>query len=352
MHRVLSIFFVVVCTALAWWALELQGKLVFKEKELLTLRKERDAAQAAEKLARAEIAPLQENIERLRKERDEARGTSKDLIAAPADSPATPEAEDLAAGLIGSLLKQLDSSEMKDMVRSQQSAETRKTYGKLLKRWNLSPAESDTVLNILADRELGDISGVLSLASGKADKDSIESLGKSLEEGTSKANEKLKAVLGAGRMKELEAFDAEQEREQTVGRYSEHLDISGSPLSPQQRTQLADLIKNEGGESAGEAEDLVALANGSATDEGLAKLRKATEERQARITQKASAFLSPDQVSGLQSAFREENNEQDSSFRFLRGMMKDAKPGTPNIHVAPKVRVEIKSGASVIPAKP
>ena len=330
----------------------MQGKLVFKEKELLTLRKERDAAQAAEKVARAELAPLQENAERLRKERDEALGNPKGSIAGNAVSPATPDAGDSAAGFIGDLLKQMDSPEMKNMIRSQQTAETRKTYGKLLKRWNLSPAESDTVLNILADRELGDISEVLSLASGKATQETVESIGKSLEQGKTKADERLKAVLGAARMEELEAFDAEQEREQTVGRYSEHLDINGSPLNQQQRTQLADLIHKEGSDSSHEQEELAALATGSVTDEQLAKLRKATEERQARITQKAAAFLSPDQVSGLQSAFREENDEQDLSFRLLRDMTKDAKPGESAIRVAPKVHVEIKTGSSVIPAKP
>ncbi|MEK0450850.1 MAG: hypothetical protein RL088_3118 [Verrucomicrobiota bacterium] len=352
MHRILSIFFVVVCTALAWWALELQGKLVLKEKEILTLRKERDAAQAAEKVARAELAPLQENAERLRKERDEALGNPKGAAVADAASPIAPAAEDSASRLIGGILKQMDSPEMKNMIRSQQTAETRKTYGKLLKRWNLSPAESDTVLTILAEREMGDISDVLSLASGKADKDTVESIGKSLEEGKTKADERLKAVLGDERMKELEAFDTDQEREQTVGRYAEHLDIGGSPLHPEQRVQLADLIKKEGSDAPHEQEQISALATGSMTDEQLAKLRKATEERQARITQKAAAFLSPDQVSGLQSAFREENNEQDSSFRFLREMMKEAKPGESAIRVAPKVHVEIKTGSSIIPAKP
>lgn len=219
MHRVLSIFFVVVCAALAWWLLELQAKLVFKEKELLTLRTERDAALAAEKLARTEIMPLQENAERLRKERDEARAGSNGSVVSTVGLPAVAEAADSAGGSFSGLLKQMDSPEMKNMIRSQQTAETRKAYGKLLKRWNLSSAESETVLNILTDRELGDISEILSLANGTADQQTVESIGESLEKGKSKADERLKAVLGAERMKELAAFDAEQEREQIVSRY-------------------------------------------------------------------------------------------------------------------------------------
>lgn len=116
--------------------------------------------------------------------------------------------------------------------------------------------------------------------------------------------------------------------------------------------QLAELISKEGGGSAGQHEELSSVATGTATDEQIATLRKTTEERQSRITQKASAFLSPDQLNGLQTAFREENDEQESSLKFVREMRKGANPGAPAIHVSPKVRVEIKSSSSVIPAKP
>ena len=54
MYRFLANAFLFIAMALAFWALDLQEKLVLKEKDLLMLRKERDAAVAAEKAARAE----------------------------------------------------------------------------------------------------------------------------------------------------------------------------------------------------------------------------------------------------------------------------------------------------------
>ena len=53
MYRFLTIAFLFIGMALAFWALDLQGKLVLKERDILTLRKERDAALAAEKAARS-----------------------------------------------------------------------------------------------------------------------------------------------------------------------------------------------------------------------------------------------------------------------------------------------------------
>ena len=53
MYRFLTISFLFIGMALAFWALDLQGKLVLKERELLVLRKERDAAIAALKEARS-----------------------------------------------------------------------------------------------------------------------------------------------------------------------------------------------------------------------------------------------------------------------------------------------------------
>ena len=78
MHRVLTYAFLCLSMALAWWALELQTKLVVKEKQLHDLRKTHEASQSAEKLAKAETAPLAENIARLTNERDEARAAAGD----------------------------------------------------------------------------------------------------------------------------------------------------------------------------------------------------------------------------------------------------------------------------------
>ena len=281
MYRVLTLAFLFISMGLAWWALELQAKLVVKETHLFELRKERDAAKAAEKQAKADTAPLHENIARLQKERDEAA----------AKSPA----EDANAGLLGGLFKQMDSPEMKTAMRSQQLAANRKEYGPLLKRWNLSPADMDAVLNFLADKEMG-------------------------------ASANIKSVLSDERMKELESFEQAQAHTRTVSRYAEQLDISGFPLTAEQSKQLADALQSESGtpaeQSATEAEELRLLSSGAIDDAALAKINKREDDKQTRIIQKAKSFLSPDQVSGLQAAFREENQEREAGMKRVGELMK------------------------------
>ncbi len=315
MYRVLTICFLVVSMALAWWALELQSKLVFKELEVRTLRKERDAAQAAEKRARADIAPLQEDVARLKKERDDAQTTASASPAAPV--------EDVNAGLLGGLLKQMDSPEMKNMMRSQELAAVRKEYAALLKRWNLPPADAETVLNFLTDREMG---AGLDALSAFGPNGAPSDLAEKIEKRQSENKERLKTLLGAERMAELESFEQEKGRADVIARYAEHLDITGSPLNPQQRTQLAELIRAETGtdteRAAAEAAEMKLIAGG-VTDETIAKMRKDSETQQSRIIQKAGSILTPDQVSGLQSAFREENDEQESSMKMVKQLLKE-----------------------------
>lgn len=310
---------------LAWWALELQAKLVVKEKQLFELRKERDAAKTAEKQAKADTAPLQENIARLQKERDEAQQVA-------AKSPT----EESNGGLLGGLFKQMESPEMKSVIRSQELAANRKEYGPLLKRWNLSPADTDTVLNFLTDKEIG---AALSAMKGEA------------PTSNDNASAHIKSMLGDERMKELEAFEQALSRTETVSRYAEHLDISGFPLNADQTNQLTDVLQSENGtpaeQSATEAEELKLLSSGVIDDATLAKINKREDDKQTRIIQKAKAFLSPDQVSGLQAAFREENQEREAGMKMVGELMKAGSgtsgtisPGVPKVEIKTKVFVQ------------
>lgn len=352
MHRLLTIVFLCMSMALAWWALELQGKLVFKEKELLTLRKDRDAAQTTARQALAEIAPLKENVARLQKERDESRALAGKAAQSPADITGQALVEDANAGVFGGFLKQLDSPEMKNMMRTQQLGATRKEYGALLKRWNLSQTDSEAVLGFLADKEIDMSSETISLINGSATANATTDPAASLEKHESESKERLKSILGEARMKELAAYDQERESEQIVGRHSEHLDIAGFPLNAQQRTQLAGVIQQVAGDATAmntaDAEELKILTSGTADGEMIAKMRKREEEQQTRILQKSAGFLTPDQVSALQSSFREQNEEQQAGLKMMQQMFKAGG----GIGGGGAVKVEVKTKSIDVPAKP
>lgn len=280
MYRFLTIAFLFIGMALAFWALDLQGKLVLKERDLLTLRKERDAAIAAAKAARAEIAPP-----RLHDGADQA-------------------GPDVNAALLGAALKQIDSPEMQAMLRTQSLAAARTEYGPLLQPWNLSAADSETVLGLLA------------------------------EDYSAAARERLTTLIGEARVKELEAFEQERGRDEALGRYSEHLDILGFPLSEPQRAQLNAIFRADGG---GIWANIEPKEEGNFSDELIAKLRRKNEEQQSRILQKASGTLTPDQVNALHSAFREQNEASETGMRAVRQLLNDGDKAKP-IPTAPRRR--------------
>ncbi len=311
MYRALTITFVVLCTALAWWALELQGKLVFKEKELTELRKARAAALEAGRQGKAENTALLENVERLRKERDAVRGEAPEA-AAPTDAEASGASS--ASELIEQSAKLMIAPEVKAIMRAQLLAASRKTYGELFKRWNLSNEETEAVLRALIDRDTSGFSTDIStLPYAVSDNTSIAPIVESFAKERAVADEKLETVLGAERMKELAAYDDEVEREYVVSRYAEQLDIAGSSLNPQQRTQLVDLIRKENSGVGFSAFD-----GGDLSEAAIAKSSRSREIIQARVIRDATTFLSPDQVNGLQSAFREEIEQVEDHLKFMR----------------------------------
>jgi hypothetical protein len=344
MHRILSIFFLVTSMALAWWALELQAKLVVKEKQIHDLRKANEAALAAEKNAKSENAPLSENIARLTKERDDARASAgANVTSRKGATDSAPTHEDANANLLSGLLKQMDSPEMKEVMRTQQLSSIRKEYAALLKKWNLSPADAEAFLNVMADKELGGASEALSIINGTQDEKAVAALVENTKKREAEAKERIKSILGEERMKEIDAFDKERERDQVVSRYSEHLDIAGFPLNAQQRNQLSEVMQGEvSSKLEDQAAEMEMLSSGNISDETIAKMRRREEEKQTRIIQKATGFLSPDQVAGLQSAFREQNQEQEAGLKMMTQFMKSGSGAKGGI-INGGAKVEIKT---------
>ena len=72
MNRIIVVTLLGVALALAWWALDSRSQSRRRESELAALRRAHDEAATAADKARSELSPMQENIDRLKKERDEA----------------------------------------------------------------------------------------------------------------------------------------------------------------------------------------------------------------------------------------------------------------------------------------
>jgi hypothetical protein len=311
MNRIIVITLLGVALALGWWALDSRSRSLQREAELAALRRAHDEAAAAAEKARSELSPLQENVARLKKERDEALGNRSATVptdGGKASSPAIPVMPEVDALNTPGVRQSVASA-----TRLAIADQYRKDYAQLLKKWNLAPAELDHVVSLLPSLEMGPIDFMMSRPEAR-------NLGPAeLDAGAAKlgqeTRQKLEAILGPERIAELDAFKTDVKINTVVGPYAERLDITGSPLTREQKIKLAEAlsvptprIKTDG--SAPIPADV---------------LRKRSETRNEKIIQAATGFLSPDQVNGLQAVFREEIEKEEAAGKLIEEMLKDGK---------------------------
>jgi hypothetical protein len=189
----------------------------------------------------------------------------------------------------------------------------RKDYAPLLKQWNLAPAELDTVVSLLPSLEMGPIDYIVSHPEAK-------NLGPAeLTAGVAKlgqeTRQRLEAILGSGRIAELDAFKTDVKVNTVVEPYAERLDITGAPLTREQKIKLAEALS---------VPVPLIQTNGSGPIPADV-LRKRSEARNEKVIQAATGFLSPDQVGGLQAVFREEIEKEEAAGKLIEEMLKDGK---------------------------
>ena len=316
MQRTLIAVLVLISTALTWWALDLQARLATAESALFSLRNEHVAALKTAAVAAAEAEPLRANIARLTEERDRAKATAK------APPPAATLAETVEPDLLGGLLQNMDSPEMRKMMRGQAVAEARKEYAALVKKWALSPKDAEQFAQFIADRDFVDTGDVMAfLKDGVLDEKKVAEMEKKEAERAKESAARLKALLGEQRLAELERFDMDKEHIANVARYGDQLTTAGFPLDAKQQEELSNILRTaaaEGGKKRPEAAAFTAVF----TEESIAAARQKEEAVQRQVITRATGLLNPDQISALQAAFKDENDEKEMGLKFAGQMMK------------------------------
>jgi hypothetical protein len=182
-------------------------------------------------------------------------------------------------------------------------------------------------LEFVADRDSADASDALAmLATGKLDAKSITEQGARRIAARKENDARLKALLSDEQYAEFEAADARAAEKKAISAYRDHLESAGVPLTSDQRSALAKIVKKEKpDENDWQPEDVEFFTHGM-TDAQLMKLRQRLEAAHGRITQEATGFLSPDQVAALQGSFRSEVEEQDLALKMARTLFQTAGP--------------------------
>jgi hypothetical protein len=322
--RNLTLCLAAACAGLGIYAVTLRSDLTALRGELDAARAEREGARRSAEVVRGQLTPLQENVARLTAERDQLRtgtptgGSTTETTTATAQETANP---------LAMFSQAFAAPEMRQMVRREALSDARKGYADVLQKWNLSPAEADQFLQFVADRDSAEASDALALlASGKLDEKSIAEQEANAEKSRQESSARLKALLGDERFAEFEAEEARTAEKKAISPYRDHLESAGVPLSRDQRYALAKLVtKEKPDENSWQPEDVEFVTQGM-TDAQILKMRQRQEAGHTRITQQATAFLSPDQVEALQGAFRTELEEQDLALKMARALFQPSAP--------------------------
>lgn len=320
--RIIILCLAAACAGLGIYLICLRSDLASLRGELAATRRQRDEVQKGGDVARAQLAPLQENVARLTKERDGLRER-----ASLGDAGVTAGKGAAKEQPYVGFAQAFATPEMRQMVRREAMNEARKGFSELLKKWSLPPGEANQFLEFVADRDSADTSDALAmLATGRLDGKSIAEQEAKQEKMRQENNARLKALLGAERYAEFEAADAREAENQAVSTYRDHLESAGSPLSEEQRSALAKIVTREKpDEDDWQPEDVEFFTKGM-TDAQISKLRQRQEAAHGRITQQATSFLSPDQIAALQAAFRTELEEQDLALKMARTFFQTTAP--------------------------
>gem|GEM_PF-3262984 len=106
------------------------------------------------KQSQSELAALKERNTFLTSERDKLRDRKGELpetaFSCPPETntPASAKPPTSAEGIA----KKMQGPEMKKMMRSQMERQTRKSFGDILLKWNVSTTDTDLVMSLLIDR--------------------------------------------------------------------------------------------------------------------------------------------------------------------------------------------------------
>ncbi|MEK0449282.1 MAG: hypothetical protein RL088_1550 [Verrucomicrobiota bacterium] len=305
----------VVAVALGVVAFILNGKIAGLESENSALRAELAAMRAENQIsanirkkAEDEAASAAENAKRLAAERDAA-------LARSAESPAPPTVAAVekppaaAADLTKGFAEMFKGEEGKQMLKMQAEMGTRLMYGDFIKK--LDPSTSDAVMALLAERQ-GKMTSAGLEAMNAADPKAAQA--KILEE-KADFDKRLKAMIGEGKMAELETYERTIGDRMMFGQVESQFSSAGTPLSPEQRESVLSLMAQERVKmprspleqgNTDPTEGMRALQDDKMVSEWL----KSEEALHNRVLSQVNGILSPDQVNTFTKSLQQMRDMQ------------------------------------------
>jgi RNA polymerase sigma factor (sigma-70 family) len=204
-------------------------------------------------------------------------GTLRQQAAANAEKNSPP-----ASGLD----KMMSDPAMKEFIRQAQKEKIRSMFADLFKELNLTPEQSDQILNALCDHATKTLSQITSPGTP----------GQSAADANAVLGSQLQALLGDAGLARFEQYSAEIPARTTVTLLDSQL--GGSPLSDEQGVRLLQVIKAEPYDvmqGITGAPDKAFLGSQTDIDNFLRRVAASNQ----RILQQAGGFLTPSQLNAL-----------------------------------------------------
>jgi hypothetical protein len=284
------------------------------------------------------LALLQENNDRLKRERDEAKDKIKQLLAdaeagkkndsgaAAGAAAANPKAFDLR-GMFQGFAKQMDDPEMRKMMRQNQERMVTAAYEALFKKLGLSEQDSKLVADLIAERNFTALDkGRKVLDGGSADDASAAAIRKDIEATKADYDSKLKSVLGEEKFKDLTAYEQTVGDQRALDFFDRNFKSKNQPLAPEQKEALVSIMRDERMRSP--TNEIPDLGGGPGmailmSDADLKAREQRDEAYNQRVLSRASeAGLSPDQVIILQDSFKQRNEWRAFGARMGRAFVR------------------------------
>jgi hypothetical protein len=344
----LALFFMTATVAFATVCLLQSRKLASQQEQLTSLNaqaeqksEENESLRASEKSAREEAQELQRVTADLTAQRA-AHQQPEGVVATPrpvttavplasvenqVEQAGSTKPTDDQSGFSGFLSKMMNDPESRKFIRDQQRMIMDQLYAPLVKQLALSPDESEKFKDLLADNTMKGAENASSLfAGGTNQTQSLEKLASAQQS----LDDQVKALLGEDRYAAYKDYQQTVAERMQLNQFKQTAGID-NPLTDQQSEALLGIMKEEKaataaatGQSFPEVGKDPSNFQAMLSDESLEKLLQSQGIVNERVYQRASQFLSPDQMTAF-------GKFQTNQFQMMRmGMTMARKLFTPD----------------------
>lgn len=294
----------------------LEAKIAGLEKEATQLRQTNGIFQSESEQLRKKLASRSSGDAVVQAE-------SADAIAKSGESGEKKE----KGGFMQAMAKMFNDPETRKAMRVQQAMGIRMMYGDLPKELGLTPGETEQILELLTDRQMAMTQkGMEFMNGGKQDEAKQKEVGQKMDESREGYDQQLQGVLGQERFAKLQTYERTMGERMAINQIEQQFTARGMALKGTQRQQLLQTMIDERLKAPPTPwdpgkKDMTAQMRAFGSEETVNRMFEQQKQVNARVLDRARAFLSLDQVNALQQSQQEFLQMQEVGLKMSREMM-------------------------------